>query len=338
MPDRTRRLFPVAALLVTICAAAPARDAARVEPPQVQVSQYIRRIFQDRRGALRFGTNGDGVCRYDGARFVFFTRRDGLGGDIVRAIVEDDAGTLWFATDGGVTRYDGKRFRNLDEQDGLADRDVWSLLRDRHGVLWVGTKSGVSRIAGGSITRFPLSRPPAPSGAPTSFPRIGPELVWSILEDRSGALWFGTDGAGLVKYDGRSQVVYSRRDGLPSDAITSILQARDGNLWLGTWDGGVSRFDGRSFTTVLSSAAAGGAAGWSLLEDHTGRRWFGTAGAGLFSYAGDSLRHYTAADGLGSQHVQSMLEERGTHRLWFGTSGGLYRLDGGRFVNVTRPR
>ena len=39
---------------------------------------------------MRFGTNGDGVCRYDGAEVVYFTEKDGLGGNAIRGILEDD--------------------------------------------------------------------------------------------------------------------------------------------------------------------------------------------------------------------------------------------------------
>ena len=59
-----------------------------------------------RHGNMRFGTNGDGVCRNDGTEFVYFTAQDGLGGDAIRGVPEDDDGVLWFTMNGGVSSYD----------------------------------------------------------------------------------------------------------------------------------------------------------------------------------------------------------------------------------------
>jgi hypothetical protein len=44
-----------------------------------------------------FGTEG-GVSRYDGTNWKSFTREDGLVDDLVRAILEDREGNLWFGT------------------------------------------------------------------------------------------------------------------------------------------------------------------------------------------------------------------------------------------------
>ena len=305
-------------------------DAAEVEKSPVQVSQYIRRMFEDRHGNLWFGTNGDGVCRYDGTTFVYFTTKDGLGGNTVRGIVEDEDGVFWFATDGGLSRYDGKFFTVFREKDGLSHRDLWSLQKDSSGNLWVGTMAGVCRYDGKCFSRFPL-----PLLRTGHHSRFTPELVWSIYEDGARRLWFGTDGTGVVEYGARSVVAYTTRDGLCSDNVCSILQDRQRNLWFGTWDGGVSRYDGSSFTTFLAPVGAAGHAIWTMLEDRAGRLWFGTSGGGVYRYDGTAFRHFSANDGLGNQHVQSILEDR-RGRLWFGTSGGVYRFDGARFLNFTR--
>ncbi len=49
-------------------------------PDPLRISDYIRRIFQDKNGHLWFGTNGDGVCRYDGKELEYFSIRQGFGG------------------------------------------------------------------------------------------------------------------------------------------------------------------------------------------------------------------------------------------------------------------
>lgn len=66
--------------------------------------QKCRSIFEDRRGILWFGSEMDGLARYDGATFTVLTARDGLGGNEVMSMLQDPDGNLWFATSAGLTR------------------------------------------------------------------------------------------------------------------------------------------------------------------------------------------------------------------------------------------
>lgn len=58
-----------------------------VKEPE-QISQYIRRMLQDRDGNIWFGTNGDGVCRYDGKTLRYFNHGDGFKGEAVRGMLQ----------------------------------------------------------------------------------------------------------------------------------------------------------------------------------------------------------------------------------------------------------
>ena len=107
-----------------------------VYPAPDAISAFVRRIFQDTKGDLWFGTNGDGVIRYDGDSLEYFSINEGFGGVAVRGIVEDREGNVWFGTEGGVTKYDGESFTNFAEKDGLASNDVWSIVIDSKGMIW----------------------------------------------------------------------------------------------------------------------------------------------------------------------------------------------------------
>ena len=66
---------------------------------------HIRSILEDREGYFWFGTNGGGVCKYDGMNFQEITTRDGLAYHTVRHMIQDKAGHFWFATPYRVTRH-----------------------------------------------------------------------------------------------------------------------------------------------------------------------------------------------------------------------------------------
>ncbi len=305
----------------------PGPDA---RPAADAVSAFVRRIFEDSKGNLWFGTNGDGVCRYDGRSLTYYSIPEGFGGVAVRGMVEDGAGNVWFATSGGVTRYDGSSFVNYTVADGLPHDDVWSLLIDRTGTLWVGTYGGVCRRAGERFVPFaiPPSEPDPSRGVSSA------ELAHSIMEDSRGRIWFGTSGGAYV-FDGKSFSNLSEKDGLCGNTVNCILEAGNGDLWFATHHHGVCRYDGKSFVDVSGPAGLKGAEVWDLYRDHAGNIWFPVENDGLYRYDGREFTNFGKEQGLASTAVQCTYQDR-EGRLWAGGYLGLFRLEGRSFVAVTR--
>ena len=100
--------------------------------------------------------------------------------------------------------------------------------------------------------------------------------VSAIVKDREGRLWFGINGSGVSRYDGREFTTFTTDDGLAGNAVVSILEDREGHLWFGT-DGGVaSRFDGQVFQTLTHRDGLTGHSVRSILQDREGAIWFAT--------------------------------------------------------------
>lgn len=70
--------------------------------------------------------------------------------------------------------------------------------------------------------------------------------VRSIIEDKNGYLWIGTEGGGLARFDGHTFRVYTTLDGLQSNVVTYLKIDRDDHLWI-MHPRGITRFDGSSF-------------------------------------------------------------------------------------------
>ncbi len=174
-------------------------------------------------------------------------------------------------------------------------------------------------------------------------------VVFSILQDSVGFMWFGTED-GLNRYDGLSIAIY-RHDPFDTNSLASsnfgeVYEDRSGILWFGTWGGGLDRYDPRTGVYTHYRHDPEDPASLSqdrvevLLQDSTGMLWIGTEEAGLNRFDPSSerfVRYRHDADdphSLSSDQVRAIAEDRaGT--IWVGTNGGLNRFERetGQFVH-----
>jgi len=159
--------------------------------------------------------------------------------------------------------------------------------------------------------------------------------VNSILEDKRGNLWFGTNGGGVSMYNGESFTHFTDKQGLSNNYVNSIIEDKNGNLWFGTNGGGVSMYNGESFTHFTDKQGLSNNYVNSIIEDENGNLWFGTNGGGVNIYNRKSFTHFTDKEGLSNNIVLSILEDK-SGNLWFGTyGGGVSMYNGESFTHFT---
>jgi serine phosphatase RsbU (regulator of sigma subunit) len=104
--------------------------------------------------------------------------------------------------------------------------------------------------------------------------------VWSMLEDKSGNLWFGTNGGGVSKYDGnRVEEIEAKlkRGESVSDQDQQDLKKENGKLV-------------KSFTHYTDKEGLSNNTVWSMLEDKSGNLWLSTEkGLNCFVVGGGGL-------------------------------------------------
>ncbi|MEM7611545.1 MAG: two-component regulator propeller domain-containing protein [Pseudomonadota bacterium] len=162
--------------------------------------------------------------------------------------------------------------------------------------------------------------------------------VLSILQDRSGMMWFGTEN-GLNRYDGYEFKHFKRKRGvdgaLTNDFINDMVEDAGGNLWLATDGGGLVRFDTRSerFTSYRHDANDAGSISGNAVRrlaiDADGKLWVATRGAGLNRFDPDTERFQRIAfEGVldESASVYALLVD-GQRDVWVGGDHGLTRID-----------
>ncbi len=299
---------------------------------------HVTSLLQDREGHPWFGTSG-GVSRYDPgsspgqAAWTTFTTEDGLPDDTVISLLQDREGDLWVGTYTGLSRYGGRTWITFTTEDGLVNDRVESVHQDRDGHLWFGTPGGVSRFDSGSS---PLRRGSGQAGQSwttfTAEDGLVGQRVSSILQDRDGVFWFGTQRGGVSHYDGKTWTTFTTKDGLGNDDVHAIFQDRVGHIWFAT-DGGASRFDGQTWATFTTDdGLADNAVRSSIIQDRDGHLWFGTKrGASRYDPSSEckGWETFTIEDGLAQDEVLAMLEGP-EGEIWFGTfGGGVSRFDPG---------
>lgn len=294
------------------------------------LSPFIRRIFEDSKGNLWLGTNGDGVMRFNGKSLDYFSVENGFGGIAVRRIVEDKEANLWFATNSGLTKYDGIYFTNYTEKDGLLDNDLWSLTIDNKGILWIGGLQGVCTYDGVKFTTFALPESQIDPNRGVSSNK----LVHSMIQDYKGQMWFATNN-GAYMHDGRKLRNLSTKNGLAGNAINDIIEDKNHNIWFATHYSGISRFDGIKFTNFTKDSIIKGDEVWSLFEDNDGNIWFPAEHHGVYHYDGTSFTNYGEKNGLTTNAVQSIYQDK-SGAIWVGGFKGLFKLDGHSFKSISK--
>lgn len=295
------------------------------------VREFVRTMHQDNKGDFWFGTNGDGIIHYDGQKLEKITIADVSPHFRVLEIVEDKAGNLWFATSEGLIKYDGGKFRTFSKKEGLPgdEEEIWGLTIDKNGLFWIGSVGGVCHFDGEKFLPFHLPD----SIVENAKPMLSHKLVFKIIEDKNGTMWFATDGNGIFKYKNGKFAHLTTKNGLVDNNTADILEDSQGNIWIGTFYGGMSKFDGKTFTNFTRDGVIAGEETYNLYEDSQGHIWFTAEGYGVYQYDGNNFKQYTTEYGLTSNVTQSILEDK-KGQVWFGSWQGLCIFDGEKFVDA----
>lgn len=150
--------------------------------------------------------------------------------------------------------------------------------------------------------------------------------VWTIIQDQQGALWLGTDGSGVSRFDGHWETFTEENTTgeLAGNLVRAILQTNDGMLWFGT-SKGLSRYDGREWMALRREQGLPDGNVRCLLEADDKRLLLGTA-SGAFVLDRQKMG-FAIVDALTKDNVSSLLlDSQGV--LWVGTDDGLKRCEG----------
>jgi ligand-binding sensor domain-containing protein len=243
--------------------------------------------------------------------------------------IEDTNGNLWFSSIGeGVFKYDGISFVHFGIEQGLNSNSIYSILQDKNGNIWVGTEKGLNRFDGNKFVSVPIVLKNNSSNYFNNSNNISTPTenkVWSIMQDRIGTIWFGTDDAVYCYIEKKfsrflDNKTVVNKDSLNLKGIFSILQAKNGIIFFAECAGeGISSFDGKTLKTIIPYKDIRRTD--RIIEDKQNNLWFATAFNGVGKYDGKTLTQniFKAPEGQGSYNIL----EDALGNIWFDTEGGL---------------
>lgn len=286
--------------------------------PDLLAGLQVRALRRDRRGGLWIGTR-DGLYLLADERLTSFSTADGLTHPTVNALFVDRRGDLWVGTEAGTQRLRGGVLSEVDAGRILERRQVLAFWEDREGGFWIGM---------GAIGLVYLR--------PSRFVVLGTEegladeIVWTILQGRTGDVWIGTNnGLTRLAADG-STTNYTTADGLPGPDVRALAEDHRGDLWIGTETSGLARLAGGALETFSVADGLADQQVNVVVEDGAGDLWIGTE-EGLSRLSRSAWTTFSVRDGLPHRSVKT-LEADPEGGLWIGTAAGLARYEDGRFT------
>jgi len=299
-----------------------------------------------------------------------------LAGQRVLSILEDLRGTIW------VAGYAIPTGRLCAFRDGKADcagmagefaRGATSLYQAQDGELWAGAANGLWRwrptppkhyLTSGAASSIRALAPGDGSllivmldgirqllgGEVRPYPPLAKyeSTPLSLLEDRNGGLWVGTDGQGLLHLHQGRVDRFTRSDGLSGNTVNSIFEDREGSIWAGT-DAGVDRFRDFAAASISIKQGSPSAAVNAVLAARDGSIWIGTLN-GLNRWKDGELTTYKRPGrppvndeararvifdaGLPDDNAQALFEDE-QGRIWVCSLHGAAYFESGRLTRVS---
>ena len=178
---------------------------------------------------------------------------EGLSQSIVKCMLQDQRGFMYFGTEDGLNIYDAYTFnvfRNSYDTNSLSYNDITALCEDKLGRIWIGTfNSGVNLYIPEKkkFIRFRFNRDNTNS--------LSNDNINAIIEDIEGNIWVGTDNGlnQIVKTESTDSGFRIKRGVKEVDnnillenvKVLTLYIDSEGALWVGTNEGLIKIFRGK---------------------------------------------------------------------------------------------
>jgi ligand-binding sensor domain-containing protein/two-component sensor histidine kinase len=261
-------------------------------------------VYADNTGTIWLGSEGKGLFKLTGDKFLSYTINQGIPSELITAIYPINQHELLIGTyDKGLIRFDkrNQQFSSL----GSSEITVWTLEKDKAGLFWVGTENGLYTFDAGRNTLL------ACADSSVLNKKI------SCLYKEDNTIWLATETQLLQLANGK--VIKLKNGKIDNNEVGTIRSMRryNGKLLCGT-DGGLFSFDSK-FSRFIEPIQKVN----SLEIDPFNCLWIGTEN-GLFSLEKTTLKNIYLSKASSAKSVNFL--RLAESQLYIGTNNGLYSI------------
>lgn len=287
----------------------------------------IWNLMIDHEGTIWFSTFGAGVEQLVNERFSLYSTKNGLVSEVVNDLGIDKDNTLWLATEGGLTSISSKgETRNYDESDGMMNTKVQGLVVDDQSDVWCVLYEEVDGLY--KVSNQQLKNQKQTGG-------------FHIIQDKHGAIWWGSDNDGALRIDKKGQVMQIKNVG-GRNRVVEVAQGPDDKVWLGVYYGGWKYFDYEtdSIYSNLLPPHLNAKSGLTIAFDADGEIWTGIGDHGLYhcrlnNHKLELIDSLTREDGLLMNQFTSLLIEG--EEMWIASDLGMSKMNIKGYKHTGKP-
>ncbi|TDG36011.1 response regulator [Pedobacter changchengzhani] len=308
-------------------------------PPAIEANLQLRNgsvkvIKQDKSGNYYFGTDGEGLFRYNvnNQQFINYRydplQKNSIAGNVIRDLFFKSDQELWIGTRDGlsvlqtntqtVTNYQYNKY----DDNSLSHNSIRHIMSDNAGNFWLGTFSGGLNMYSPQNVNFTTISEQLADNPGLNFPVVG-----AVIATNDGKIWVGTEGGGLNFID-RKAGIYKKINiaGGKHNIIKSLFKDGENTIWIGTYDGLVALNIATGATKEINLVRISKTANrqiFAITRNEKGL-WVGTDGQGLvlLDKNGGSTNYVKQKGKLSGNTIFSLLSTA-NNELWIGTENGL---------------
>jgi len=218
-------------------------------------------VLASRDGRTIWVSGPQGLTAMRNGKISMITRKEGLPGQQVTALFEDDRGVPWVGVDQDIFSYSNGHFTRTVRSDGQptgmvvgmagdANRRIWIVTAGTdHALLRLDPKTGVAQIVPRSQAPSRVASSPhgivyllsfrsgeisilhnADTFDDVSLP-TGPRTGQNLLAYDEESLFVATT-AGLYRWKDKKWSALTTKNGLPCENVQDLMNEEDGGLWL----------------------------------------------------------------------------------------------------------
>ncbi len=314
----------------------------------------VSAFFIDKDGLFWIYSDSKGLLTYEPSDSEGFNNIKGPAGEMipeVHSIIQDEYGKIWIGTENGIFLYNKKSKTinrlNYEKASRISSVNIVnSLYSDNKGNVWAGTVGGLVKFDVKELTAVIMQNNSSESYS------LSNNNVSSMIVDRTGILWAGTNPGGLNKLYIQKKIFdhYSHQPGNPNslneNTVRGIYEDKNGNIWVATIGGGINFLNTAKGTNKVIKNDPDNPASLSsdqpscVYVDSKSRLWVGTWKGGLNLCeniyrkidSGEKIsfeifrRDPNDSRSISDDIVQDIYEDK-KGRIWVGTGAGIDLFD-----------